>query len=290
MENKEKIKLLQQLVDGAEASIKAARQIISELSGSSGGDRLGQMAKNFNVSSGGRVVEGVFDGEHMIGPDQKKFPIPANYASKSKLIQGDILKLTINNDGSFVFKQIKPVRRKKIVGTLTYANGDYRVLAEGRAYKVLFASITFHKVQPGDSVVIAVPEDNTGQWGAIENIVHPEVKEVIRQEQTLEEIQLGEPLKIEEDDYYEEFSTEDDVDISGIFGENSSNDNQTQLGKDNNTTSIQFEDEKELNFAIDDVAVVNQASVLQNDSNQQNNNYGSVITHSFDKEIKELEI
>ena len=31
----------------------------------------------------------------MIGPDGKNYPVPANYASKSKLIEGDILKLTI---------------------------------------------------------------------------------------------------------------------------------------------------------------------------------------------------
>src|SRR3989344_680714 len=29
----------------------------------------------------GKVVEGVFDGESMIGPDGKKYSVPANYAS-----------------------------------------------------------------------------------------------------------------------------------------------------------------------------------------------------------------
>ncbi|MBU4432193.1 hypothetical protein KKD60_02860, partial [Patescibacteria group bacterium] len=39
----------------------------------------------------GKIVEGVFDGENMIGPDGKQYSIPANYASKSKLVEGDIL-------------------------------------------------------------------------------------------------------------------------------------------------------------------------------------------------------
>ena len=45
---------------------------------------------------GKRVVEGVFNGQNMIGGDGEEYPIPANYSSKSKLVEGDILKLTID--------------------------------------------------------------------------------------------------------------------------------------------------------------------------------------------------
>ena len=45
----------------------------------------------------GRVIEGVFDGENMIGPDGKQYSVPANYASKSKLVEGDILKMKISD-------------------------------------------------------------------------------------------------------------------------------------------------------------------------------------------------
>jgi hypothetical protein len=34
-----------------------------------------------------KVVEGIFDGYFMIGSDAKKYPVPMNYSSKSKLIQ-----------------------------------------------------------------------------------------------------------------------------------------------------------------------------------------------------------
>ena len=49
------------------------------------------------------VVEGVFDGERMMGTDGIKYNVPPNYASKSKLLEGDILKLVIQEDGSFIF-------------------------------------------------------------------------------------------------------------------------------------------------------------------------------------------
>jgi hypothetical protein len=297
MENKEKIELLEQLIDGAEASIKAARQIVAEISGNSKGNRLGQMARALNVSSGGKVIEGVFDGEHMIGPDQKKFPVPANYASKSKLIQGDVLKLTINSDGSFMFKQIKPANRKKIVGTLTYADGDYRVLAEGKAYKVLFASITFHKVQPGDSVVIVVPENNTGQWAAIENIVHPEAKKDQQEEQSLEDIQSGEPLRIGDEEEGIEMET---ADISDILGDMPSQDQSEDLevqnydnqDSGNFSQSNQF-DQEESFFEPSAVNMQENAPLVSpplQGVNQQGGNTNPAPNQAFDQEIKELEI
>ena len=50
----------------------------------------------------------------MLSPDGKNYPIPANYASKSKLVEGDLMKLTIAEDGSFIYKQIGPVPRSKL--------------------------------------------------------------------------------------------------------------------------------------------------------------------------------
>jgi hypothetical protein len=35
---------------------------------------------------GVEVIEGVFDGYFMVGGDQKKYPVPMNYSSKTKLI------------------------------------------------------------------------------------------------------------------------------------------------------------------------------------------------------------
>jgi len=121
----------------------------------------------------GKVIEGVFDGENMIGPDGKQYNIPANYASKSKLVEGDILKLTITSRGTFVYKQIGPIERKRIVGQLTQeSDGDFLVLADGKKWHVLTASVTYYKGQSGDETVILTPKNGDSKWAAVENIVN----------------------------------------------------------------------------------------------------------------------
>lgn len=122
---------------------------------------------------GAKVIEGSFDGQNMLGPDGKQYSVPANYASKSKLVEGDVLKLTITRDGSFIYKQIGPIDRQRLIGQLTRdeVSGEYRVLADGRSYKVLLASITYFKGEPGDEVVVLVPAVGETRWAAVENII-----------------------------------------------------------------------------------------------------------------------
>ncbi len=120
----------------------------------------------------GRIIEGVFDGENMIGPDGKQYSIPSNYASKSKLVEGDILKLTITPNGTFVYKQIGPIERIRLVGNLEQtSNGNFIVMADGKKLRVLTASVTYFKGQAGDEVVLLVPKTGESKWAAIENIV-----------------------------------------------------------------------------------------------------------------------
>jgi hypothetical protein len=120
-----------------------------------------------------RVVEGVFDGENMIGPDGKVYSVPANYASKSKLVEGDIMKLTISAKGTFVYKQIGPIDRLRVVGQLEKAaDGNFYVLSESNKWRVLTASVTYFKGAPGDEVVILIPKSGESRWAAIENVVH----------------------------------------------------------------------------------------------------------------------
>ncbi|MCX6796333.1 MAG: hypothetical protein NTW06_02425 [Candidatus Falkowbacteria bacterium] len=121
---------------------------------------------------GGRIIEGVFDGENMIGPDGKQYSIPANYASKSKLVEGDIMKLTITSNGTFIYKQIGPIERIRLVGELEQStSGNYIVKIESKHWKVLTASVTYYKGQAGDEVVILVPKNGESNWAAVENIV-----------------------------------------------------------------------------------------------------------------------
>lgn len=158
------IKRLKSLIQDAEVNLAAAKELLISLVGEEPIVRTGETE---DVS--GKVVEGVFDGQVMIGPDGKTYPVPANYASKSKLVEGDILKLIIADDGGFIYKQIGPVARKQLIGTLNQHDGTYFVESGGREYRVLLASVTYFKAKTGDQVSIIVPEDNReAEWAAIE--------------------------------------------------------------------------------------------------------------------------
>jgi hypothetical protein len=158
------IKRLKALISDAETNLAAAKELLISLVGE---DPVLTSTAKENIS--GKVLEGVFDGQNMVGSDGKTYPVPANYASKSKLVQGDILKLTIGDDGSFLYKQIGPIPRKQVVGVLVQKEGHYFVEIGERSYRVLLASVTYFKAKPGDQISINVPEDDEdAEWAAIE--------------------------------------------------------------------------------------------------------------------------
>lgn len=158
------IKRLRSLIAEAETSLAAAKELLVSLVGDDAA--VGAAVRDEPL---GKIVEGVFDGQNMVGSDGKTYPVPANYASKSKLVQGDILKLTIADDGAFLYKQIGPIPRKQVVGALKLENGHYYVTIDGRDFRVLLASVTYFKAKPGDQVSVNLPEDDSqAEWAALE--------------------------------------------------------------------------------------------------------------------------
>lgn len=158
------IKRLRALIQEAETNLGAAMELLVSLVGDD--KKVSAVVKDENI---GKVIEGVFDGQNMVGSDGKMYPVPANYASKSKLVQGDILKLTIADDGTFLYKQIGPIPRKQVVGALKLENGHYFVEVGDRNLRVLLASVTYFKAKPGDQVSVNVPEDDSqAEWAALE--------------------------------------------------------------------------------------------------------------------------
>lgn len=166
----EDLVVIKQSLDNAENQIRKAKSLIFKT-------EIEEMAKEASGSepTPDNVVEGVFDGESFISPDGKKYPIPANYSSKSKLVTGDLLKLTIMPDGSFVYKQISPVERKKIVGVLEESGGCWRINVDGQLYNVLTASVTYYKANAGDKIVALIPVDGKSDWAAVENLLIDEI-------------------------------------------------------------------------------------------------------------------
>ncbi len=125
-----------------------------------------------NTSESANAHEGVFNGEHMIGPDGATYPVPPNYASKSKLVEGDLLKVTVTPNGMLIFKQIGPTERERRMGELLLEeDGTYRVVCNNNPYRVLTAAITYHKGRPGQQVVLLTPKGVPSKWAAVEYIV-----------------------------------------------------------------------------------------------------------------------
>ena len=144
------IKRLRSLLTEAETNLSAAKELLTSMLGD--GDIITTPAATVSES-----------------PDGKNYPVPANYASKSKLVEGDILKLTIGESGKFLYKQIGPVERRTVIGTLTSHDDQYFVEINGKEYKILYASVTYFRLKVGDQVSVVIPADNTdATWAAVE--------------------------------------------------------------------------------------------------------------------------
>jgi hypothetical protein len=164
------------LLGGSEGKTEFPKEDLTKIIADLGNSDLLEVyepQKVVNQQTGERVIEGVFNGQNMIGADGKEYLVPANYASKSKLVEGDILKLVINSVGAFIYKQIGPIERSRIVGTLVGGEDEesYAVEHERRKWRILTASVTYFKGNPGDEAVILVPKNTPSRWAAVENII-----------------------------------------------------------------------------------------------------------------------
>ena len=97
----------------------------------------------------GNVIEGEFDGYFMVGEDLKKYPVPVNYSSKSKLIPGDKLKVTIKENGELIYKLITPAERKHVRAVLTKDEKDtskfLAISSDKQTYNLNTAAVSFFK-------------------------------------------------------------------------------------------------------------------------------------------------
>ena len=132
-----------------------------------------QEVKNCEEDSTAEVVEGTFDGYFMVGKDQKKYPVPLNYSSKTKMVPGDALKLKIMSDGRFIYKLVQPAERKHIRAVLSKADDGKHVAVtdEGKMFFLNQAAVTFHKGRPGDELYIVTNKDESGGFAAIEAVI-----------------------------------------------------------------------------------------------------------------------
>lgn len=220
-ENKiRQIEALRDTINSAEKTIQSAKAMLLNLEGKK---KTGRRRKIEESEDGENVIQGTFDGQIMVGTDGKQYPVPANYASKSKLVEGDMLKLTISSNGSFIYKQIGPAERKNIIGVVGQdENENYFVIADGKPYRILLASITYFKIEPGDEVVIVVPKNINSNWAAIENVL---------QKGSASNLNFHQPtIEIQEED-----SSANESEIIPAFKEEESKDAEIEVASNNNS-------------------------------------------------------
>lgn len=172
--NQNKVVIIRKLLSNIKDSSEQLLKLLDN--GSVSTEQLDILASSIRSTSqeaeDGNVIEGVFDGVNMIGPDGHEYHVSANYASKSKLVEGDRLKLVIAKNGTFLYKQIGPIERTRLVGQLRRtAENEYIGVVDNKTWRLLNASITYFKGDDGDEVVILVPKDGESRWAAVENII-----------------------------------------------------------------------------------------------------------------------
>ncbi|MDB5186024.1 MAG: hypothetical protein JWL85_547, partial [Candidatus Saccharibacteria bacterium] len=69
------IKRLKALIQEAETNLGAAKELLISLVGEDSSVTAAIKADD----TLGKVIEGVFDGQNMVGSDGKTYPVPANY-------------------------------------------------------------------------------------------------------------------------------------------------------------------------------------------------------------------
>ncbi len=162
------IEALKKIIAEAEKTITATKQKLAQVQGS---EILNNRQEQRNDDEG-NAVYGIFDGQIMLGEDGKQYPVPSNYASKSKLVENDMLKLVITPTGNFIYKQVGPVDRKYLIGIVEKdERGNYLINSEGKRYKTLLAAATYFKVELGDEVTLVIPRDKESVWCALENVL-----------------------------------------------------------------------------------------------------------------------
>ncbi|MCK9467301.1 MAG: hypothetical protein M0P94_03145 [Candidatus Absconditabacterales bacterium] len=178
------VQFVKNTISGIETDLKRIKIILNKLSKFDPKDSASLNDKELDETIGTtdlkaykeddvQIVEGKFDGYFMVGVDQKKYPVPLNYSSKTKLVPGDILKLKILDNGQFVYKLINPVERKHVraILSMTDENKFTAVTDDGKTYFLNQAAVTFFKGKPGDELFILINEKDEGGFAAIEAVI-----------------------------------------------------------------------------------------------------------------------
>ncbi len=161
--NQKKIQLIQDLLESAEKSVQHAKNLLEELTNASSS---GASTFDSNV----KIIEGVFKGDHLLGDDSERYEVAANYASKSKIIEGSRLRGTIMPDGRIKYTITEKAQYELKLGRVV-TNDQHETLIQIDDYqaKVLWESITFFRLEEGDEAYIRVPKGQKAEFAVIDS-------------------------------------------------------------------------------------------------------------------------
>ena len=183
---KQTLKAVEEMLSKIETDAKRARLIIEQVVAAGWWDievdtsKIDDLAKSASKLSSGTeddgettVVEWVYDGYFMIWSDKKKYPVPMNYSSKTKLIPGDVLKLRIMWDGKLIYKLIWQANRRFVRATLSKSdeNKFTAITDDGEIYFLNQAAVTYFKGKTWDELSIIINADWVGDFAAIEALI-----------------------------------------------------------------------------------------------------------------------
>lgn len=175
MDNK-KIQAIRDFIISAEKSMKNAKKLLKDILEEQGinlEDDIDLDTRWLHTyeSEESKIIEWVFTWEEMLWVDNHKYPVPVNYASKSKLVQWDRLKLTIETNWRMLYKQIKPIEREIKVWLLTKDQWKFQVISEWATYNVLTAAVTHFKAEIWDNISVIIPLWKQANFAAIEAVI-----------------------------------------------------------------------------------------------------------------------
>ena len=179
MDNKKAILAIKDFIVTSEKSLKSAKKLLIDLAKENNID----LSAEINLTTSGlhsytdennKIIEWVFTWDQMLWADGKNYPIPVNYASKSKMVQWDKLKLIIDWAWKMTYKQISPIEREIKTGLVTKDQGKFQVVCEWNTYDLLTAAVTHFKVEIWDTISVLLPKGKQASFAAIEAVIPKE--------------------------------------------------------------------------------------------------------------------
>ncbi len=113
-----------------------------------------------DASSVNEEIEGTFDGQFLVSSSGQKMEVPASYASKSRILFGDVVR-AYKEGGEQKFTVTTKQPRKKLKALTAKKEGKWYVVTGLGSYKIADSTAEFNNLQLNQEVNVLVPENNT---------------------------------------------------------------------------------------------------------------------------------